>query len=151
MIPETDVPVNQWSLTLHGPGGILSQFDSAEAQFVLGTEESPDVLTVAGEGIAPRNTWVWIAEGRMQVEDIAGGTLVNGHSIEGRVEAEYPASVQVGDVTLVVEVKEVAAEPSVDVTIPQRTPTKTALSAPRPATIPRARAAEWGENQFLTN
>ena len=121
------VPVNQWSLTLHGPGGILSQFDSAEAQFVLGTEESPDVLTVAGEGIAPRNAWVWIAEGRMQVEDIAGGTLVNGHPIEGRVEAEYPASVQVGDVTLVVEVKEVAEEQSVDVTTPQRTPTKAGL------------------------
>jgi serine/threonine protein kinase len=115
--------MNTWSLTLHGPGGILSQADSQEAQFALGTEEAPDVLTVSGEGVAPRHAWVWIAAGGMQVEDLAGGTLVNGHPIEGRVEAEYPASVQVGSVTLVVEVKAVAGS-SVDVTIPQRTPTR---------------------------
>ena len=48
---------------------------------------------------------MWLADARMQVEDLAGGALVNGHPIEGRVEVEYPASVQVGDVTLVVEVK----------------------------------------------
>jgi serine/threonine protein kinase len=64
-----------------------------------------------------------IAEGGMQVEGLAGGTLVNGHPIEGLVEAEYPASVQVGKVTLVVEVKAFTGS-SVDVTIPQRTPTR---------------------------
>ena len=57
--------MNQWSLTLHGPGGVLSQFDSQETQFALGTEEASDVLRLAGEGIAPRHAWVWIAEGRM--------------------------------------------------------------------------------------
>ena len=65
--------MKQWSLTLHGPTGILSQFDSQEAQFVLGTEEAPDVLTVAGEGIAPRHAWVWLADARLQVEDLAEG------------------------------------------------------------------------------
>ena len=134
--------VNQWSLTLHGLGGIISHFDSPEAQFVLGTEEAPDVLSVTGEGIAPRNAWVWIAEGRMQVEDLAGGTLVNGHPIAGRVEAEYPASVQVGDVTLVVEVKAVASEQSVDVTIPQRTPTKS--SSNMDVTIPQRTPTKAG-------
>ena len=128
MIPANDDIVNQWSLTLHGPGGVLSQFDSQEARFVLGTEEAPDVLTVAGEGVASRHAWVWIAAGRMQVEDLAGGTLVNGHPIDGRVEADYPASVQVGSVTLVVEVKAVATEPSVDITIPQPTPAESASS-----------------------
>ena len=103
-----------WSLTLHGPGGVLSQFDSQETQFVLGTEEASDVLRVSGEGVAPRHAWLWIAEGRMQVEDLAGGTLVNGHPIGGLVEVEYPASVQVGDSTLVVELKSEGAEPSVD-------------------------------------
>ena len=88
--------MKQWSLTLHGPGGIRSQFDSLEAQFVLGSEEATDVLKVEDGCVAPRHAWVWIAEDRMQVEDLAGGTLVNGHPIEGRVEAEYPASVQVG-------------------------------------------------------
>jgi serine/threonine protein kinase/WD40 repeat protein len=120
----TFLGMQTWSLTLHGPGGILSQSDSQEAQFVLGTEEGSDALTVAGEGIAPRHAWVWIAGGRMQVEDLAGGTLVNGHPIEGLVEVEYPASVQVGEVTLVVEVKNAVSESSADVTIPQRSPSK---------------------------
>jgi hypothetical protein len=61
-VPENDMPVNQWSLTLHGSGGIVSQFDSQEAQFVLGTEEASDVLRVVGDGIAPRHAWVLIAE-----------------------------------------------------------------------------------------
>ena len=53
MFSASDTPVNQWSLTLHGSGGIVSQFDSQEAQFVLGTEEASDVLRVVGDGIAP--------------------------------------------------------------------------------------------------
>ena len=60
----------------------------------------------------------------MQVEDLAGGTLVNGHPIEGGVEAEYPASVQVGQVTLVVGLKEVAADHSFQVTLPEGKPMK---------------------------
>lgn len=74
----------------------------------------------------------------MQVEELGSGldTLVNGHAITGRVEVEYPASVQVGEVTLVMEdngvegqVREAAAEPVPpvstmlgEVTIPQRSP-----------------------------
>jgi serine/threonine protein kinase len=114
--------MNLWSLTLHGPGGILSRSDSKAAHFVLGTESAADVLTVVGDGVAPRHAWVRIAEGRMQVEDLAGGTLVNGRPIEGRVELEYPASVRVGELTLVVDVKGDVSAPSSDVTIPQRTP-----------------------------
>jgi tRNA A-37 threonylcarbamoyl transferase component Bud32/tetratricopeptide (TPR) repeat protein len=94
-----------WSFTLHGPGGILSTLESGETQFVLGTEQAADVWTIAGEGVAPRHALVRVAAGRIEVEDLAGGTLVNGHQITGRVEAEYPASVQVGEVTLVVEQK----------------------------------------------
>jgi len=99
------LPVNPWSLALYGPGGLLSALESGEAQFVLGTEEAPDVLTIRGDGVAARHALVRVAAGRIQVEDLAGGTLVNGHPITGRVEAEYPASVQVGEVTLVVEQK----------------------------------------------
>jgi len=80
--------MKHWSLTLHGPRGILSRFDSQEAQFVLGAEEAPDVLTVTGAGIALRHASVWLASERMQVEDLAGGTLVNVHPMEGRVEVE---------------------------------------------------------------
>ena len=65
-----------------------------------------DVWTIAGEGGAPRHTLVRVAAGRIEVEDLAGGTLANGHPITGRIEAEYPASVQVGELTLVAEQKD---------------------------------------------
>ncbi len=99
------------------------------------------MLTVTGAGIALRHASVWLAGERMQVEDLAGGTLVNGQPIEGRVEVEYPTSVQVGEVTLVVEVAvavvvEVAVENlSSAVTIPQRAASKSASSLSTEATI----------------
>jgi serine/threonine protein kinase/WD40 repeat protein len=109
--------MHHWSFTLHGPSGMLSTLESGETQFVLGTEKAADVWTIAGEGVAPRHALVRIAAGRIEVEDLAGGTLVNGHPITGRVEAEYPASVQVGEVTLVVERK--SEDPSQAATIVQ--------------------------------
>jgi serine/threonine protein kinase len=109
--------MHHWSFTLHAPAGILSTLESGETEFVLGTEQAADVWTVAGEGVAPRHALMRVATGRMQVEDLAGGTLVNGQPITGRVEAEYPASVQVGEVTLVVEQK--GEDPALAVTIVQ--------------------------------
>ena len=102
--------MKQWTLTLHGPSGILSTVDSGETQFVIGTEEAADVFTIIGDDVAARHAWVWLADERMQVEDLGGGTLVNGHPITERVEVEYPASVQVGSITLVVEEKLAAVD-----------------------------------------
>ena len=113
-----------WSISLHGPSGIISTVDTGEAQFVIGTETASDVFSVQGDGIAPRHAWVWISEAGVQVEDLGGGTLVNGCQISERVQVEYPASVQVGDVTLVIEVKAVQpvavfpTSSSLDITIP---------------------------------
>jgi serine/threonine protein kinase len=123
-----------WSITLHGPAGILSTVDTGESQFVIGTETATDVFTVNGNGVTARHAWVWISEAGLQVEDLAGGTLVNGYQITERVQVEYPASVQVGKVTLVIEVKAVqpvAVSPtpnSLDITIPQRAVTKSKAS-----------------------
>jgi hypothetical protein len=79
-VPASDVPMYRWFFTLHGPYGILSTLDSGETQFVMGTEQAADVWTIAGEGVAARHALVRVAAGRIQVEDLAGGTLVNGHS-----------------------------------------------------------------------
>jgi hypothetical protein len=123
-----------WSITLHGPAGVISTVDTGESQFVVGTETASDVFTVHGEGVAERHAWVWIGGAGVQVEDLGGGTLVNGCTITERVQVEYPASVQVGDLTLVIEVKAVqpvAVSPtpsSLDITIPQRAVTKTKAS-----------------------
>jgi len=131
-----------WSITLHGPSGIISTVDTGESQFVIGTETASDVFTVHGEGIMPRHAWVWISEAGLQVEDLGGGTLVNGYQISERVQVEYPASVQVRELTLVIEVKAVkpvAVSPtpsSLDITIPQRAVTTCKKSAACVPSIP---------------
>jgi hypothetical protein len=133
--------MRQWSITLHGPAGILRTVDTGESQFVIGTETASDVFTVVGDGVKERHAWVWIGEAGMQVEDLGGGTLVNGYQITERVQVEYPASVQVGEVTLVIEVKAVQPEvvsptpSSMDITIPQRAVTKSKSSVE--VTIPQ--------------
>jgi serine/threonine protein kinase/WD40 repeat protein len=126
--------MRQWSITLHGPIGILSSVDTGESQFVVGTETASDVFTVQGDGVTGRHAWVWIGEAGLQVEDLGGGTQVNGYQINERVQVDYPASVQVGEVTLVIELKSVqpvAVAPtpsSLDITIPQRAVTKSKAS-----------------------
>jgi serine/threonine protein kinase len=159
--------MRQWSITLHGPAGILSSADTGESQFVIGTETASDVLTVAGDGVKPRHAWVWIGEAGMQVEDLGGGTLVNGHQIRERVQVEYPASVQVGDVTLVIEVKLVQpavvpptsgsldisipqpavakSKASLDVTIPQRTPARSSVQKTESTVSPFASSTSADE------
>ncbi len=123
--------MSRWSITLHGPSGILSTVDAGESQFVIGTDTAPDVFTVVGESVMARHAWVSIGEAGLQVEDLGGGTLVNGHAIAERVQAEYPASVQVGESTLVIElqaVQPVAAGPSsssTEITIPHRASVRT--------------------------
>jgi serine/threonine protein kinase len=92
------------------------------------------VFNVHGDGVTARHAWVWIGEAGLQVEDLGGGTQVNGYQINERVQVEYPASVQVGELTLVIEVK--AVQPvvvsptpsSLDITIPQRAVTKSKAS-----------------------
>ena len=81
-----------------------------------------------------RHAWLWISDAGLQVEDLGGGTLVNGHQISEPVQVHYPASVQVGEITLVIGIKEVqpaAVSPtpsSLDPMIPQRAASKSKAS-----------------------
>ena len=84
LMPQAEVfakcsQMQTWSISLHGPSGIISTVDTGEAQFVVGTETASDVFTVVCEGVMPRHAWVWISEAGMQVGDLGGGTLVNGY------------------------------------------------------------------------
>jgi hypothetical protein len=137
--------MHHWSFTLHGPGGILSALESGETQFVLGTEQAADVWTLVGEGVAPRHALVRVAAGRILVKDLAGGTLVNGHPITGRVEAEYPASVQVGELTLVVEQK--SEDPWQAATIVQSPRQLSVTFHDLDATVIKSRTAQRPESQ----
>jgi hypothetical protein len=57
-----------WSITLHGPLGVISTVDTGESQFVVGTGTASDVFTVHGEGVVERHAWVWISEAGLQLE-----------------------------------------------------------------------------------
>lgn len=65
--------MRHWSLTLHGPSGIVHTLETGESEFVLGAETGPDVFSVTGEGVAARHAWVSIGGTGLQVEDLAGG------------------------------------------------------------------------------
>ena len=109
-----------WLLTLQSPDATLGSVETGETQFVVGTETAPDVYAVTGAGVAARHAWVWIGEAGLQVEPLGGDTFVNGHAISERVQVDYPASVQVGEVTLAVEMQtsRVAEAASLAETIP---------------------------------
>jgi formylglycine-generating enzyme required for sulfatase activity len=50
--------MKQWTLALHGPGGLLGILDSGESQFVLGSEDAADVLSYDLGG----NAAEWVAD-----------------------------------------------------------------------------------------
>ncbi len=105
-------------LTIHGIGETSNQVVLEEMQIVLGSEEAVEVLTIAGRGVAPRHAWLWLRSADMQVESLSGVTIVNGHPIQERVQVEYPASVQIGEVTLEVGIQAIPSEVSAGETIP---------------------------------
>jgi len=95
--------VQFFTLTLHGNGGILYRTECGETEFVIGQEAAPDVFTVSDASVAQRHAMLWVGSQKLQVEPLEGETLVNGYTIKERVEVDYPASVQTGDVTLLIE------------------------------------------------
>jgi hypothetical protein len=95
--------VQFFTLTLHGNGGILYRTECGETEFVIGQEAAPDVFTVSDASVAQRHAMLWVGSQKLQVEQLEGETLVNGYTIKERVEVDYPASVQTGDVTLLIE------------------------------------------------
>ena len=92
-----------FTLTLHGDSGILYRTECGETEFVIGQQTAPDVFTVADSSVAQRHAMLWLGPHKLQVEELDGETLVNGYLIKERVEVEYPASVQTGNVTLLIE------------------------------------------------
>lgn len=81
------------------------------AEVILGSDTEAGVFSLPYEGVAPRHAWICLQDGILFVEDLgsAGGTLVNGMAITGRVEVHCPASVHVGEVTVVVGVADESA------------------------------------------
>ena len=112
--------MSKWRLTLHGADGVLDRLESGETEFVLGSEEGTGVLCVAG--LAPRHARVSILAGGMEVEDLGAGVMVDGKAVPGRMRLGYPACVQFGSVTLMVETLESARPQGLEATVPQLIP-----------------------------
>ncbi len=94
----------------------MDRRESGETEFVLGSEAGDGVLCVVG--LAPIHARVSIMAGRMEVEDLGGGVGVDGEAVQGRVGLGYPACIQLGAVTLVVEMSGSLLDP--EATVPQR-------------------------------
>ena len=85
-----------WSITLHGPAGVISTVDTGESQFVIGTETASDVFTVQGEGVTARHAWVWISEARIRgqgIDPVRGVSKVTGKEWRLPTNAEWEAAV----------------------------------------------------------
>jgi hypothetical protein len=71
-------PKQTWSITFEGARGVIGTVDTLESQFVIGTEAGSNVFTVHCKGAAKRHAWIWVNGAGLQVEDLGGGTRVNG-------------------------------------------------------------------------
>ena len=96
-----------FKLTLFLGHDTASVWNSGEGQLTLGADPSCDLVLHVG-GAHPKHATVCLMPDRLLVEDHATsiGTFVNGYQISERVEVEYPASVQIGETTLMAEFAE---------------------------------------------
>lgn len=90
-------------ITLKGPAGILATVHVDDSELTFGSASSGDVFTLDGQGIAPRQARVVFGEHSLLVEDLAGGTIVNGSVIDGSVTVDYPARLTMSEMTIVIE------------------------------------------------
>ena len=93
-----------FNLTLFTGSEVTAVWSSGECKLTIGADPGCDVV-IQGDGTHPRHTTVWLTSPQMQLEDLgtALGTQVNGYAVSERVQIDYPASVQIGDTTLLVE------------------------------------------------
>jgi serine/threonine protein kinase/WD40 repeat protein len=119
--------VESWSLTLKDRLGVVRRMESGETEVILGSGSDADVLRVEGEGVVARHARVQVTRHGLRIEDLAGGILLNGAPVSGEARADYPASVQIGDSTLVVERLK-----DTEVTVAFHAPETVAFLAPDP-------------------
>ena len=91
-------------LTLYFASGEVQTAELQEGLYSAGSGAS-DQIQLLGEGIGESHLQLTLLADRVHIEPTDFGLVVNvnGHSIEGLVEAEYPASVELQGITLVLE------------------------------------------------
>ena len=107
--------MKQWNLTLHLNQSCIQRWKSSEGTLHVGS--SPDCeLTIQDEQISSRHAAILLGPDSLEVEDLGSrlGTRVNGYDIEGRVQVEYPAALQLGEYEILIEERKTAAKTTAD-------------------------------------
>jgi serine/threonine protein kinase len=89
-------------LTLHFSSGEVQTAELEEGQYSVGSGEA-DQLRIPTEGVAEGHLRFTLTQGRMQVEPTFTGVSINGHGVDGPMEVELPASIEMPGAALVIE------------------------------------------------
>ena len=109
--------MNHWTITITDPSGESRVAEVSAGKIVVGTDPGC-ALCLEGADVAPEHADFWFGGEHLRVQDrgSASGTFVDGILITAKVKVEYPVSVQLGALTLLVEAQtesdEAAAEES---------------------------------------
>jgi serine/threonine protein kinase len=97
--------INQWKVTITESAG-QTRVEQVSTGTLLVGSDSGCAIRVEGEGVAPEHVQLWFGGEHLRVLDLgsAAGTVVEGFLITAKVKVEYPVSVQLGSVSLWVEV-----------------------------------------------
>ena len=93
-----------WNVSVFGAVGMVRTMRLGEGSYVVGSDPECDIAAL-GDGLAPRHALLVLSGEAVLVEDLgaAAGTLLGGTRVEGRQEGDCPATLELGQVRLVVE------------------------------------------------
>jgi serine/threonine protein kinase len=97
--------INEWKVTITESSGQNRVEQVSAGTLVVGSDPGC-AIRVEGEGVAPEHAQLWFGGEHLRVLDLgsAAGTVVEGFVITAKVKVEYPVSVQIGSVSLWLEV-----------------------------------------------
>ena len=96
--------MNHWTITITEPSGACRVAEVSAGRIIIGSDPSCS-LCVEGEGVAPEHAELWFGGEHLRVKDLGSGsgTVVDGTLLTTKVKVEYPVSVQLGTLSLLVE------------------------------------------------
>ena len=92
-----------WNVSVFGAVGMVRTMRLGEGSYVVGSDPECDIAAL-GDGLAPRHALLVLSGEAVLVEDLgaAAGTLLGGPRVAGRRVGDCPATLELGQVRLVV-------------------------------------------------